>query len=157
PLDKDFFQTNILDKEGQAELLNQSNFKNFIRGIHLSGTGLDELMFLLDISRASIRINYEYQDYDTELEEVVTAEKSYSLGFLASTTEGVVGNAVNVFEGDPLPAHITDALDNGENASRIYLKGGVAMAEIRLFDELVNGGSQLIDQIRANNWIVNEA
>src|SRR5690606_30613362 len=157
PLDTEFFQTNILDKEGQAELLNQSNFKNFIRGLHLRGTDMDELMFLLDMSRASIRIDYEYQDWDTELEEVVTAEKSFSLGFLASTTEGIVGNAVNVFEGDPLPQQIADALDNGENASRIYLKGGVAMAEIRLFDELVNGGSQMIDQLKANNWIINEA
>ncbi len=157
PLDKDFFQANILDKEGQAELMNQSNFKNFIRGIHLSGTDLDELMFLLDMSRASIRIDYEYRDYDTEAEEVVVGEKTFTLGFLSSTTEGIVGNAVNVFEEDPLPPNITDALDTGENASRIYLKGGVAMAEIRLFDELVNGGSQLIDQIRANNWIINEA
>ena len=29
PLNPDFFQQNILDKEGQAELLSQSNFKNF--------------------------------------------------------------------------------------------------------------------------------
>lgn len=157
PLDNAFFQTNILDKEGQPELLNEANFKNFIRGIHLSGTDMDELMFLLDMSRATITITYEYQDWDAENETVVPAEKNFVLGFLASTNSGIDGNAVNVFEGGPLPSNIADALDNGENASRIYVKGGVAMAEIRLFEELENGGSQLIDQIRANGWIINEA
>lgn len=157
PLDTDFFQTNILDREGQGELLNQSNFKNFIRGIHLSGTDLDELMFLLDMSRANITIYYEYQTYNTEEELVKTAEKEYVLGLLTSSESGIVGNAVNVFENEVFPTPISDALDKGENASRIYLKGGATLAEIRLFDVLEGGGSQIIDQIRANNWIINEA
>ena len=46
PLNPDFFQQNILDKEGQSELLNNSNFKNFLRGVHLTGTDMEELMFL---------------------------------------------------------------------------------------------------------------
>lgn len=157
PLDNQFFQTNILDREGQAELLTASNFRNFIRGLHLSGTDMDELMFLLDISRATITIDYEYQKWDSEENMVVTAEKSYALALLSSTQNGIVGNAVNVFQDDPLPPDIAAGLDNGENASRIYVKGGAAMAEIRLFDSLENGGASIIEQIRANNWIINEA
>lgn len=157
PLDNDFFQTNILDKEGQPELLNQSNFRNFLRGIHLSGTDMEQLMFLLDLTEANITITYEYQDYDTEEETVVTAERDFVLNLMLSSSAGISGNAVNVFENEAFPSDIASALDNGENASRIYVKGAGTLAEIRLFDELENGGSQIIDQIRANNWIINEA
>src|SRR5690606_12869833 len=147
PLDNAFFQTNILDKEGQSELLTESNFRNFIRGLHLSGTDMDELMFLLDISRATITIDYEYQAWDTDENAVVTAEKSYVMSLLSSTTNGIQGNAVNVFQDDPLPTDLAAALDNGENAPRIYVKGGVAMAEVRLFDMLENGGASIIQEI----------
>lgn len=38
PLNAAFFQNNILDKEGQSELISDSNFKDFFRGIHLTVT-----------------------------------------------------------------------------------------------------------------------
>ncbi len=158
PLNPDFFQQNILDKEGQSELLSHSNFRNFFRGIYLSGTDMDELMFLLDLTEANITITYEYQDYDTSEETIVTGEKDFVLNLMtASSTTGVSGNAVNVFENEMLPTSVVDALDNDTNASRIYVKGGVTLAEIRLFDEAENGGSDIINQIKSNKWVINEA
>ena len=157
PLNPDFFQQNILDKEGQPELLSSSNFKNFIRGIHLSGTDMDQLMFLLDLTEANITITYEYDDYDPETEETVTAEKDFVLNFLESSQAGIFGNAVNVFENEMLPPEIENALNSGENAPRIFVKGGTALAEVRLFDEVENGGSAIINQIKQNNWVINEA
>ena len=55
-LDSDFFQTNILDKEGSSELLSQANFTEFIRGLHFSTTDEDgnEVFFMFDLKR------YEY-------------------------------------------------------------------------------------------------
>ncbi|RIV34761.1 DUF4270 domain-containing protein [Flagellimonas lutimaris] len=157
PLNPDFFQQNILDKEGQPELLSSSNFKNFIRGIHLSGTDMDQLMFLLDLTEANITITYEYDDYDPETEETVTAEKDFVLNFLESSQAGIFGNAVNVFENEMLPPEIENALNSGENAPRIFVKGGTTLAEVRLFDEVENGGSAIINQIKQNNWVINEA
>ena len=158
PLNPDFFQQNILDKEGQSELLSDSNFKNFLRGVHLTGSDMEELMFLLDLTRANITITYTYDDYDAEAEETVTAEKDFVLNFLESSQQtGVTGNAVNVFENEILPTEALNAMDNGENASRIYVKGGATLAEIRLFDETANGGSGIINQIKQNNWVINEA
>ena len=158
PLNPDFFQQNILDKEGQSELLNDSNFKNFIRGVHLTGTDMEELMFLLDLTRANITITYTYDDYDPEAEETVTAEKDFVLNFLINSQQtGVTGNAVNLFEDEMLPPEVLNDMDNGENASRIYVKGGTTLAEVRLFDELENGGADIINQIKQNNWIINEA
>ncbi|MBO0330672.1 DUF4270 domain-containing protein [[Muricauda] lutisoli] len=156
-LDPDFFQENILDKEGQPELLSQSNFKNFFRGIHLSGTDMDELMFLLDLTQANITITYEYDDYDAEADDVVKSERDFTLNFLVGTSAGITGNAVNVFENEMLPTEVVNAIGNNENASRIYVKGGATLAEVRLFDETENGGSSIINEIKQKNWIVNEA
>lgn len=158
PLSPDFFQQNILDKEGQPELLRQSNFRNFIRGIHLAGSDMEQLMFLLDLTQANITITYEYNDYDADTEEVVVAEKDFTLRLLVANTNGqITGNAVNVFENDMLPSQIESALNSEENASRIYVKGGATLAEVRLFDEVENGGATIINEIKQNNWIINEA
>lgn len=157
PLNPTFFQENILDKEGQSELLSQSNFNDFLRGIYITGTGMDELMFLLDLTEANITITYEYQDYDSEAEEVVPAERDFVLGLLLSSNGITLGNAVNVFQDEELTPEIAGALDNGENASRIYVKGAKTLTEIRLFDDVVNGGASVINEIKANNWIINEA
>lgn len=159
PLDPDFFQQNILDNEGQSELLSQSNFANFFRGIHITaGDGDSEkLMFLLDLTEANITITYTYQDYNSEDGEVETAERDYTLNLMSVSNNALIGNAVNIFEEDPLSPDIASELDNGENASRIYVKGAKTLAEIRLFEETLNGGGEIINQIKANNWIINEA
>ncbi len=160
-LDEAFFQQNILDKEGQSELLSQSNFADFFRGIYITAGDSDseELMFLLDLTDANITITYEYQDYNSANEAVETAEKDYVLNLLNvnSNTGAFIGNAVNIFEEEPLSPDIASELDNGENASHIYVKGAKTLAEIRLFEETLNGGGDIINKIRANNWIINEA
>ncbi|WP_190810091.1 DUF4270 domain-containing protein [Flagellimonas sp. S3867] len=155
-LNNDFFQTNILDKEGQSELLSQANFRDFLRGIRISGvTDTEKLMFLFDLTQANITITYNYQDYNATDDVIETAERDFVLNLLINTNGIVSGNAVNTFTNDPLP--IANELDNGENASRIYVKGAGTFTEIRLFDEAENGGGDLINQIRSNNWIINEA
>jgi len=154
PLNPDFFQQNILDKEGQPELLSESNFENFFRGVHLAGTGMEELMFLLDLTEANITITYEYDDFDPETEETVIAERDFVLSFLSGSAQtGISGNAVNTFENEILPGDF----ESEENASRIYVKGGTTLTEIRLFEDVENGGSGLINQIKQNDWIINEA
>ncbi|WP_036380447.1 DUF4270 domain-containing protein [Muricauda sp. MAR_2010_75] len=161
PLNPEFFQQNILDKEGGSELLSQFNFADFFRGIHITAGDADseELMFLLDLTDANITITYEYQDYNSTDEDVETAEKDFVLNLLSvnSNTNSFIGNAVNIFEEEPLSPDIASELDNGENASQIYVKGAKTLAEIRLFEETLNGGGDIINQIRANNWIINEA
>ncbi len=160
-LNEAFFQQNILDKEGQPELLSQSNFANFFRGVHITAGDMDseDLMFLLDLTRANITITYTYQDYNAADGEVETAEKDYVLNLLSvnTNTNSYVGNAVNIFEEEPLSPDIASELDNGQNASQIYVKGAKTLTEIRLFEETLNGGVDIINQIKANNWIINEA
>ncbi|SHI38916.1 DUF4270 family protein [Pseudozobellia thermophila] len=163
-LDKDFFQHNILDMEGSTELANQENFKNYLRGLHLSLSSLsDEVMLLLDMRRANITLSYSYDTADTDGEVSEGAgKKEFVLNFITSVlsqgqdTGLVTGNAVNTLVNDPYPGEVSGAMDTDANAEKIYLKGGAgAFAEINLFDQ--GNGKEAIKQIRQNNWVVNEA
>ena len=167
PLDNQFFQENILDKEGSQELLNNANFKEYLRGIHVSISQSDDIFFLLNLAGANITIAYEYKSVDTNStaddtsdDEVVTLEKRYVLNLITGDglTSVVVGNAVNTFVNEAYPTDIADALSSTGNADRIYLKGGAgSYAEIKLFDEDAVVSQSIINQIKSNNWIVNEA
>lgn len=154
-----FFQENILDKEGSSELLSDANFKNFFRGIHISALPTsEELLMLLDITGAKIDIFYSFDDQN---DDGTTTEAEDTLEIRLITQVGanpIAGNAVNTFINEDYPAEIISSLDSGENADRIYLKGGAgSYAEIKLFDELDSEAETLINQIKANNWIINEA
>lgn len=158
-LNKDFFQDNILNKEGKSELLSQTNFKDFFRGVHISiPPNADDIMFLLNINGAHITINYEYDKVNTNgtsddtSDDTVEKEKSSFQMSLSGTN----GNTVNTFVNEDYPTDIADKMDVETNADRIYLKGGAgSYAEINLFD--TENGRNIINQIKAKNWIINEA
>ena len=167
PLNNEFFQENILDKEGSSELLSQSNFTEFIRGLHFSiedEVGND-VLFLFDLKNANVTLTYTYNSYDANSTIDDTSddtpnaikEKDYVFSFLSQLSSGsVTGNAVNTIITENYGPEIVQSLDNTENASRIYLKGGPGTyAEINLFEE--NGGESIIEQIRSENWVINEA
>lgn len=156
-----FFQENILDKEGSPELISDANFKEFLRGIHLSVTPTaGDILLLLDITQATITIDYEFDRVDAN-NGVVVDKRSYPMRLITRETSqnGVVttrGNAVNTFINEAYPVSVSDNLDTNANASRIYLKGGAGVfSELKLFDE--NNGQEIINEIKANNWIINEA
>ena len=154
PIDIDFFQQNIIDNEGKSPLLSAANFVEFFRGVHLSVS--DDILLVLDVTQGNITINYEYDAIDEEGEMVVEKE-SYVLTLITGgDTVPINGNAVNTFNNDNYPPEIANELDTDNNASRIYLKGGSGTyAEVQLFEP--NNGETIINQIKANNWIINEA
>ncbi len=154
PLDVDFFQQNLIDKEGESELLSQANFIDFFRGIHLSIS--DDLLLILNLTQGNITVYYEYDAVDEE-GEINTLESEYQISLLSGGgNQPILGNAVNTFNNDVLPPSISDQLDTDDNASRIYLKGGSGTyAEVQLFEP--NNAETIINQIKQNNWIINEA
>ena len=164
-LDTQFFQDNLIDKEGGSELLSQSNFNNFLRGLHISveSSEIDEdIMLLLDLTQANITVTYEYDNFVTDDSDGTSVnssereERDFVLNFLQAANNAVSGNAVNTLNNESYSAEILSSLDNGENAERIYIKGGAGtIAELLLFDEV--DGSSIINQIKQNNWIINEA
>lgn len=162
-LDNDFFQTNLLDKEGDSELLSQSNFNDFLRGLHLSIDSNNDIMLLLDLTQANVTITYEYDNFVTDdsgdsgtVNSTERTERDYVLTFLQNANGAVAGNAVNTLNNEVYPANVLASLDNTENAERIFLKGGAGtFTEIQLFDEV--DASSIINEIKQNNWIINEA
>ena len=153
PLSIDFFQQNIIDNEGKSPLLSAANFVEFFRGVHVSVS--DDILLVLDVTQGNITINYEYDT--VEEEEMVVENDRYTLTFITGgNTVPINGNAVNTLNNDPYPPEIIDQIDQVDNASRIYLKGGSGIfAEVELFEP--NNGETIINQIKANNWIINEA
>ncbi|MEM9647597.1 MAG: DUF4270 domain-containing protein [Bacteroidota bacterium] len=158
PLRTEFFQE-ILDKEGQSELLSLANFRDYFRGIQLSMPEDSQLMFLFDLTQANITVTYDFQDYNATDEVVETVERSVVMNLITADNNGnILGNAVNTFEDAPFTGDVLNALDSEDPASRIYTKGGTrTFTELRLFEETVNGGADIINQIKQNNWIINEA
>jgi len=167
-LDTAFFQENVINKEGDLELVSQANFNDFLRGIHLSTSSIGgkDVMMLLDMKAAKITITYDYDVVnlnetadDTSDDKIEQAEGTFILSMLNQSTNGALsGNVVNTFSSDAYPAEISGAMNTGENAPKIYLKGGAGThTEIRLFAEDEEGGQEFINQIKAENWIINEA
>ncbi|RRQ50297.1 DUF4270 domain-containing protein [Maribacter algicola] len=159
PLNKQFFQDNILNKEGSPELLSQANFSEFLRGIHLSlleSIG-EPTMLLLDLTQANISIIYTYNAFNSEEGGLEERENTFTLGLLSgSAASGFSGNAVNTYINDSYPQDVIDALNTQQNASRIFLKGAAGLTtEIELFEP--DNAENILEEIRANNWIINEA
>jgi hypothetical protein len=160
-LDPEYFQENFIDLEGSSELLSNANFKEFFRGLHLSldpvGSGV---MILFDLTQASLTINYTYETEDGEEIDLVEDEEVLQL-LAGGGNQPLQNNAVNALTSEAYPDEVAQAFASAENlpeenASRIYLKGGAGTyTEIVLFDLL--GGGEAINEIRQNNWLINEA
>ncbi len=154
-----FFQENILNKEGGSELLSSSNFKEFFRGIHLSVLpSSNDFMMLLDLTDARMDIFYSY-DKENDDDEIERAQKTLEVRLITQAgTNPITGNAINTLINEDYPATIMDRINGEENTDRIYLKGGAgSYAELELFDEMPSEAETIINQIKANNWIINEA
>ena len=156
PLDKDFFQRKIIDHEGSDDMTNADNFNIYFKGLVLQAYQFSEdLLMILDYSNAKINIEYEYDKYnkndtdDNTSDDTIDKEKAnYELN--------ISGNQINVFNKSPYNQEILNNLNSSENLSRVFLKGGEGLiAEIDLFTD--NDGNDVLDEIRSNGWLVNEA
>jgi hypothetical protein len=153
-LDPNFFQTMILDEEGGSELLSRSNFKDHFRGIHLSLAADNDLMMLLNLTSGYIEVDYTYDfwntqdDSDASNDAIDTEERSFRLNLVSGGSFGITsGNAVNTWTAE----NNVSIIDNQDFAERVYLKGGSGyLAQFQIPDEI-------IEEIKANNWLVNEA
>ena len=156
PLDNAFFQDKILDKEGSVDLLSPDNFNLFFKGLIISSYNFsDDLLMILDYSNSKIKINYDYDVYndngtadDNSDDSVVKENKDFEI--LLS------GNQLNLFNKDNNSQEILDNVNNSENLSKGYLKGGEGvMLELDLFTE--NNGENILNEIKSKGWLINEA
>jgi len=152
PLDVAFFQSKIIDKEGSKNFSNQQDFSNYLRGIIVQITdSSDDIYLLLNFRNALIRVNYEFDRYNNNLTDNDLSDdfvyKDYK-SFIIETN-GIIFNNFKKSISD-------NSID--DDKSKIYLKGGLGhIAKIRLFESDLNQNSILLDSIRDNNWLINEA
>ena len=156
PLDKDFFQRKIIDHEGSDDMTNADNFNIYFKGLVLQAYDFsDDLLMILDYSNAKINIEYEYDKYNKNDTDDNTSDDTIDK-VKANYELNLSGNQINVFNKSAYNQDILNNLNSSENLSRVFLKGGEGLiAEIDLFTD--NEGNNVLDEIRANGWLVNEA
>jgi len=126
-LDPDFWKDLIIEKEGQTELSNANNFKNYFRGLFFKAEAVDNdgSMVLLNIAstEANITINYSYDSTTVEDE---TIDGTYTLNF--------TGNKLNTFVNNITDVTLADG-DKTNGDETLYLKGAAnSMAVVNLFE-----------------------
>ena len=156
PLNSEFFQSKLIEKEGSIDLTNSDNFNLYFKGIYVNAYDfLEPLMMILDFDSSEIVINYEYDKYnknntDEDLtDDTIDREsKDYKITLF--------GNKINLIKKDLLSSEIITNINSSNNLSKIYLKGGEGlMAEIDLFKD--SQGNDLLEDIKSRPWLINEA
>ena len=160
PLNIGFFQENFIDKEGSTDLETSVNFQKALRGIIIRAEDFSEdLYMLLDIQNAAVNIVYEYDDYqtqgtlgDTSDDTVEKVEKEISLAFN--------GIRINTLKNSLFDAAVQEQLiasSNNTPTNRLYVQSGTFLGKIRLFDIENQNENELIDSLRGQSWLINEA
>jgi hypothetical protein len=144
-----FFQENIIDKQGSSELSNNNNFNNFIRGLYFKAEPVNDNgnMLLLNFASAEAGITIYYSSEVEVDSETVMEPRTYKLNFGPNT--------LNTFSQE-IPEGITSEIaeTNAQTgAKNLFLKGGEgALSVISLFEDEAE-----LAELRANNWLINEA
>ncbi|MDY8135265.1 DUF4270 domain-containing protein [Aquimarina sp. 2201CG5-10] len=151
----DHFKTQILDKEGMAELSNANNFFNYFRGIYFKAEAItpDGNLVFFNISNARLTLFYTFdkvdtqdEDEDGDITDFVEDNEDFEFTF-ANNIVNSIDNNFSLTIPDP-------DVDNGDE--NLYLKGGEgSYAVIDLFKG-TDGQTQL-DFLRDQDWLINEA
>lgn len=157
-LENEFFQQNILNKQGSSELFNNNNFKNFIRGLYFSAEAIngDGNLMLLNFSDKDANITLYYKSKETDTNDSDgdgdTSEKVYKPATYNLTFGS---NKVNTFTQN-FPAEFLQQIEDSNEelgSKNLFLKGGEgSIAVVELFQDEAE-----IEEIKANNWLINEA
>lgn len=149
----EFFQENIIDKEGTPELRNNNNFKNFLRGLYfkVNSPTNNGSLFMFDATEAYVTIFYSF---DTEDDPDIRDNATFKLNFN--------GISVNTFE-NQLPQQIQTAISNPNiqtGDENLYLRGGdgiISIVELFGKDNDNNGVADELETLRDKKWLINEA
>lgn len=158
PLEKEFFQREILDKEGTDDLTNQLNFNNYFKGLIVRADSFsDDLYMLLDILNARIVIEYSYNYYngngtDDVLDDVIERKKK-------STVIPLGGVTINLYNQNGYNQEIVNEINSSAESipsKMIYLNGTKFFSKLKLFSE-DNSISPDLNTLKSKNILVNEA
>ncbi|MFO7744834.1 MAG: DUF4270 domain-containing protein [Psychroflexus sp.] len=153
-----YFQEKIINAPNNEVLSSNSAFRNYLRGFLLEAEQqqpvLSMSMFNFQNTDANITIYYRNEVEEENTEGETTVETRYNKFTLSFN-----GIKLNLYENDfNVDLSSQDTIQGEEN---IYLKGGEGSSGvIELFsgpDTDGNGFSDELDELRSNNWLINEA
>ena len=161
PLEASFFQEHVLDNEGDPVLANNSNFNEYVRGIIIQTDQFTEdLYMLLDISNGAIKMEYTFDEYDTngtvdnaDDDSIVTSEKTFEIAL-----DGIQVNTLKNSRFDATIAQRIALSESGQQADKLFVKSGQWHGRVRLFGAESGGiNTILLDSLRNQNQLINEA
>ncbi|QTY26041.1 DUF4270 domain-containing protein [Flavobacterium sp. CS20] len=159
-LPNEFFQEKILNNQNTVNLVSQSSFKNFLRGLYIKTEQHTNggAMINLNLNNQDAKITLYYKSLrpapSLEVEnnnELIETFNKFNLNFS--------GNIINFYENDnTIDLALQDTINGEEN---LFVKGGQGIVTIvdpfNGPDNDGNGVADEIDQLRQNNWLINEA
>lgn len=171
-LPTEFFRKKIINADGSISLINNNNFRDYFRGLYFqveSDTD-DGSLFFVDLEDSNLTLYYTFQSQTTVGNPVGGDTIERFNGELGLSFDAI---SVNTYKND-LPSDLSALLENPnteEGEERLYMRGGDGiMTVVELFGdtdekkivngELVNGENGVpddLDQLRINEWIINEA
>ncbi|MFT4698662.1 MAG: hypothetical protein ACI9SJ_001818 [Flavobacteriaceae bacterium] len=170
-LSNEFFLEKIINQQGEPELLNNSTFQEYFRGILIDVEAINGMgsLFIFDINNANITIYYGYDtnildddenpiidtedlDEDGDVTEFVTEKNTEEFEFSFS------GINTNMLTTEDLIDFDNPDIVNGEES--LYLRGGdgyVTVIELFGEDNDDNGVADELEAFRNQQWLINEA
>jgi hypothetical protein len=155
-LNEDFWVNKIIAKEGEPELSNTNNFKNYFRGIYFKAESINPEgnLSLINFSNSSANITMYYTIDDPTIENGNRVGRSYVFSF--------IGNRVNFMSSPSFPIPAGNETDGDE---KLYLKGGQgSLAVIDLFNGIIQDPDSGLDvsqldyfRNKKGKWLINEA
>ncbi|RED24759.1 uncharacterized protein DUF4270 [Flavobacterium cutihirudinis] len=150
-LNKAYFQKKILEAPAD-KLAKPDTFQEYFRGLYFKAEradGYPSNMALLNFAEAVITIKYKAKTESTADDAATTEEKSLTISFGGATAGLLKDNKATAYADAIKTANVNKTTGD----PRLYLKGG--QGSLAVID-LKDFGSKL-DDIRAKNWMVNEA
>lgn len=160
PLNRDFFQKKLLDLEGTEALENRNNFQSHLKGIIVKADAFsDDLMMLLDLDNAVIKVTYDLDFYndsgttdDLSDDYISKVNETFNI-----TLDGVTFNTLT----HPLPSReIETAVASGiqnQASEKIFIKGGKYFAHVSLFGKNPETQQAAILPIKQERRLISEA
>ena len=152
PLDINFFQSKIIDLEGQDQLINKANFNNHLRGLIVQAENFsDDLYMILDITNSGIVLEYTYNFYNTN----GTADESDDIIERKTKTNSIPLGGVYINQYNNQPNN--DGLVEEGLTNKILLNGSDYISKLKLFSENSLEITNELKKFKEEDALINEA
>ena len=154
--EKNLFKTAIIQAPS-SKLINNNAFKEYFKGLYITAentsiTANKGAMAKMNFKGGAITI--VYHDYISKAEAALgTAKKTRKTIVLKMS-----GNTVNFLSDTPSPNYTTAYTTRVANADKLYIKGGQgSIAVLDLFGGDFNKNSAVLNKMRNEKWLINDA